>query len=232
MISITKFINLQSFWRNILIYITGDTHGDINIFNERRLGHLKKGDCLIITGDFGFIWDNSKEEIKNLKKLTKKKYDILFVEGAHENFERLKEFEEVPFHEGTARKIADNIYCLNRGELYSIDGYTIFTLGGGLPPEMDEAESSPSLPTDEELEYAIVNIEEQRHRLDIIITHEAPASVKRMINRNASINDLNIFLDTVMHNTLYQKWYFGSLHEDRQISNNLICVFEDVYQIG
>ena len=53
-----------------------------------------------------------------------------------------------------------------------------------------------------------------------------------MINRNASINDLNIFLDTVMHNTLYGKWYFGSLHEDRQISNNLICVFEDVYKIG
>ena len=88
------------------------------------------------------------------------------------------------------------------------------------------------MPTDEELEYAIVNIEEQRHRLDIIITHEAPASVKRMINRNASINDLNIFLDTVMHNTLFHKWYFGSLHVDRQLSNQLICVFEDVHKIG
>lgn len=215
-----------------MIYITGDTHGDIEIFNERRLGQLKKGDTLIITGDFGFIWDHSKEEIKNLKKLTKKKYDILFVEGAHENFERLREYEEVPFHEGTARKIADNIYCLNRGELYSIEGYTVFALGGGLPPQADEAEGSLSLPTDEELEYAVVNIEEQHRTLDIIITHEAPASVKRMIQRNAAINDLNIFLDTVMHNTRYQKWYFGSLHEDRAISANLICVFEDVYRIG
>lgn len=215
-----------------MIYITGDTHGDIEIFNERRLGHLKRGDCLIITGDFGFIWDNSKEEIKNLKKLTKKKYNILFVEGAHENFERLKDFEEVPFHEGTARKIADNIYCLNRGELYSIDGYVLFALGGGLPPEADETEYSPSLPTDEEIEYAIVNLEEQRRSVDIIITHEAPASVKRMIDRNASINDLNIFLDTVMHNTRYQKWYFGSLHENKPISDNLICVFDDVYRVS
>lgn len=215
-----------------MIYITGDTHGDINIFNERRLGHLKKGDSLIITGDFGFIWDNSKEEIKSLKKLTKKKFDILFVEGAHENFERLREFEEVPFHEGTARKIADNVYCLNRGELYAIEGYVLFALGGGLPPEADETESSPSLPTDEEIEYAIVNLEEQRRSVDIIITHEAPASVKRMIDRNATINDLNIFLDTVMHNTRYQKWFFGSLHEDKPISDNLICVFEEVYRIG
>lgn len=215
-----------------MIYITGDTHGDINIFNERHLGQLKKGDTLIITGDFGFIWDNSKEEIKNLKKLQKKKYDILFVEGAHENFERLKEFEEVKLHEGSARKIADNIYCLNRGELYDIEGYTLFALGGGLAPEADETDHPVSMPNDEDLEYAVVNIEEQRRSVDIIITHEAPASVKRMIDRNASINDLNIFLDTVMHNTRYRQWYFGSLHEDRAISKNLICVFEEVYKVS
>ena len=214
-----------------MIYITGDTHGDYEIFNERGLGHLKKGDILIITGDFGFIWDNSKEEIKNLKKLSKKKFDILFVEGAHENFERLKKFEEVPLYGGTARKIGDNIYCLNRGELYRIEDKTIFALGGGLPPEADETEHAPSLPTDEELEYAVVNIEEQRRRVDLIITHEAPASVKRLIDRSASINDLNIFLDTVMHNARYRKWYFGSLHEDRAVSEKLICVFEEVHKI-
>ena len=88
------------------------------------------------------------------------------------------------------------------------------------------------MPTDEELEYAVVNIEEQHRRLDLIVTHEAPASVKRLIDRNAYINDLNIFLDTVMHNTRYGKWYFGSLHEDRAISDNLICVFEEVYSLN
>lgn len=72
MISITKVTNLQFFWRNTLIYVTGDTHGDERIFTERRLGHMKKDDVLIITGDFGFLWDNSKEELKKLKKLTKK----------------------------------------------------------------------------------------------------------------------------------------------------------------
>ena len=215
-----------------MIYITGDTHGDYEIFNERRLGQLKKGDTLIIAGDFGFIWDNSKEEIKNLKKLSKKKFDILFVEGAHENFERLKEYEEVPLHEGTARRIADNVYCLNRGELYRIEDTTIFAMGGGLSPEADQTQESPSMPTDEELEYAVVNLQEQRRHVDLIITHEAPASVKRMIDRSAEINDLNIFLDTVMHNTRYRKWYFGSLHTDRAVSENLICVFEEVYKFS
>ena len=215
-----------------MIYITGDTHGDYEIFSERRLGHLKKNDTLIITGDFGFIWDNSDKESKTLKKLCKKKFEILFVEGAHENFELLKGYEEVKLHEGTARKIADNIYCLNRGELYRIGDNTLFALGGGLRPEADEAEEAVSLPSDEELEYAVVNLQEQHRYVDLIITHEAPASVKRQIDRTAGINDLNIFLDSVMHNTRWKKWYFGSLHEDRAISENLVCVFEEVYRFG
>lgn len=131
-----------------MIYVTGDTHGDYGVFAERKLDRLKKDDILLIAGDFGFIWDNSNSEIKNLKKLAKKKYTIVFVEGAHENFERLREFEEVDFYGGKARKIAANIYCLNRGELYTMDGRTVFALGGGKPPHADEDDTrAPCLPT-------------------------------------------------------------------------------------
>lgn len=213
-----------------MLYITGDTHGDYEIFNERKLGQLKKGDDLIITGDFGFIWDNSNEEIKTLKKLSKKKFNILFVEGAHENYELLSRYEETDLYGGKARKIASNIYCLKRGEVYTIDSKTVLALGGGTPPYADEDDDMGSLPTDEELEYTVANIQKLRRRVDIIITHEAPASVKRLIDRGATINDLNIFLDTVLHNTVFGKWYFGSLHQDRAVSDRLICVFEEVYK--
>ena len=131
-----------------------------------------------------------------------------------------------------AKKIADNIYCLNRGELYLIEDKTIFALGGGLPPEADETEARPHCRRMRSWNMPSSTSKNSATAVDIIITHEAPASVKRMIDRNASINDLNIFLDTVLHNTRYQKWYFGSLHEDRQISNNLICVFEEVHRVG
>ena len=107
----------------------------------------------------------------------------------------------------------------------------MFALGGGLPPETENTENAPSMPTDEELEYAVVNIQEQHRHVDLIITHEAPASVKRLIDRGAEINDLNIFLDTVMHKTRCEKWFFGSLHEDRAVSENLICVFEEVHRL-
>ena len=214
-----------------MIYVTGDIHGDYDALNARQLRQIKRGDKLIVTGDFGFIWDNSKTELKNFVRLTRKKFDILFVEGAHENFELLKQYGEVDLYCGKGYKLAHNIYCLKRGEVYRIDGKTVFALGGGLDPYAQDLGESPSMPTDEELKYAVESIQSHRRRVDLIVTHEAPASVKKLIDKNASINDLNIFLDTVMHNTAYGKWYFGSLHEDRRVSDQLICVFEEIHRV-
>ena len=215
-----------------MIFVTGDTHGDYDALTDRSLRQLKKGDKLIVTGDFGFVWDHSKEELKNLAKLGKKKYDILFVDGAHENFELLKEYPEVDLYSGRGYKLDRNIYLLKRGEIYRIDGKTVFALGGGRALHDGGYEDTPSMPTDEELKYAVNNIQAHHRKVDLIITHEAPASVKKLIDRTAAINDLNIFLDTVMHNTAYGAWYFGSLHEDRRVSEKLICVFEEVHLVS
>lgn len=219
-----------------MIYITGDVHGDIKDFESRDISKLKKDDVLIITGDFGFIWDNSKPELKVRKKLSKKKFRILFVEGVHENFELLNNFEECEIFGSKAKKIADNIYCLNKGEIYTIDNKQIFALGGGAVDDIFENADpdplkNPSLPTDDVLKYAVDNLQQNDKKVDLIITHEAPASVKRLIRRDSVVNDLNIFLDTLLHNVWYDKWYFGSLHTDRVVSNNMECVYQQVIKI-
>ena len=214
-----------------MLFVTGDMHGDYSAFAQRRIDRLKKDDVLIVTGDFGFIWDDSKEEIKNLKKLQKKKYMILFVEGAHENFDRIRLYPEVELFGASAYQISDNIFCLKRGEVYSIEDMNVLALGGGLPPHTDEPDKPIMLPDDSELQRAVDNLQSRHRRIDVIITHEAPASVKRLIDRNAAVNDLNIFLDTVLHNTRYDKWFFGSLHEDRALRKKLICVYENVIAI-
>lgn len=43
-----------------MIYLTGDTHGGMERFQSKEAKQLKKGDTLIICGDFGFIWDGPK----------------------------------------------------------------------------------------------------------------------------------------------------------------------------
>ena len=71
-----------------MIYITGDTHGDISCFKNPKLNKLGEKDILIVCGDFGFIWNpHDKNEKKNLEFLKKRKYTICFVDGAHENLE-------------------------------------------------------------------------------------------------------------------------------------------------
>ena len=68
-----------------MIYVTGDMHGDISRFEDKNIAKLRRGDYLIICGDFGFIWDGSRQEEKVLKFLSRQKFTILFVDGCHEN---------------------------------------------------------------------------------------------------------------------------------------------------
>lgn len=37
-----------------MVYVTGDTHGDINFFKNPKLKKLTEEDTLIVCGDFGF----------------------------------------------------------------------------------------------------------------------------------------------------------------------------------
>ncbi len=218
-----------------MVYITGDVHGNLADLDSRNINKLKKDDVLIIAGDFGFIWDNSKTELKALKKLSKRKYKILFVDGVHENFELLEQYEEVSLFGAKARKIAENTYQLCRGEIYNIDNKTIFCLGGGeVDDPFEKTDSNPMyspMPTDDQLEHAVDNLQKIGKKVDVIITHEAPASVKRLIRRDCEINDLNMFFDTLLHNVKYNKWYFGSLHTDRTLSNQMTCVWQQVIKV-
>lgn len=106
-----------------MIYITGDTHGDISCFKNPKLNKLGEKDILIVCGDFGFIWNpHDKNERKNLEYLKKRKYTICFVDGAHENFDILNSYKPYRWKGGNTHKIADNIYHLMRGEIFTFEG--------------------------------------------------------------------------------------------------------------
>ena len=45
-----------------MIYVTGDTHGELADFQQKEFKKLKKGDYLLVCGDFGFFWNGDKSE--------------------------------------------------------------------------------------------------------------------------------------------------------------------------
>lgn len=78
-----------------MIYITGDTHGEIDRFSKLYLPdeqNWNNEDYLIICGDFGFIFDNGAVENWQLDELEKKPYTILWIDGNHENFKAIDEY--------------------------------------------------------------------------------------------------------------------------------------------
>ena len=105
-----------------MVYITGDMHGDLSRFKNPIFKKMKAGDVLIVCGDFGFIWDGSRQEKQNLKKLREMPFTIAFVDGCHENFDILEQsFRTVRWRGGRAHLIAPNIFHMMRGEIFTID---------------------------------------------------------------------------------------------------------------
>ena len=117
-----------------MVFVTGDCHADFRKFSTDNFPEQKSlshDDVVIVCGDFG-IWHDTKEERYWLKWLNDKPFTTVFVDGNHENFDRLysNEFQVVDFHGGKAHKIRENIYHLMRGHVFEFDGKKFFCFGG------------------------------------------------------------------------------------------------------
>ena len=193
------------------IYITGDMHGDIGRFSEICLdseNNLREHDKLIVCGDFGFIWYNSRDHTgktadnSQLDELSKKPYEILFVDGNHENFNELYSYPEIEKYGASVHKIRDNIYHLERGRIYNIAGNTFFTFGGAYSIDKAYRKQNISwwpheLPTNEEYKRAINSLKAAGNKVDYIITHTCPGEiVKLMLHKITSPEEYELLQET------------------------------------
>lgn len=118
------------------LYVTGDTHSDVsrfatNSFFEQK--ELDKSDVVVITGDFGLVWSqNDKDKTENywLDWLDNKPFTTVFVDGNHENFDRLDNMPVSTWNNGKVHKLRDSVMHLMRGEIYDVAGTTLFAFGG------------------------------------------------------------------------------------------------------
>ena len=161
-----------------MIYITGDTHRTdllyIHIFCDNH-PELTKNDYIIIAGDFGGVWAKDTLE-RDLKPFSDLPVTVLFVDGNHENFDLLNAYPVEMWKGGKVHKIKPDIIHLMRGQVFEIEGKTIFTFGGAARIDRDwriEGESwrAQELPTYEELDEGIANLKRYGNKVDYIITH-------------------------------------------------------------
>lgn len=217
-----------------LIYVTGDTHGDLRRFTERSVRRLKRQDTLIVLGDFGFLWDGGKEEQKALKWLARRPYQLLFIDGCHENFDLLRDYPVVEYKGGRARKIADNLFYIQRGSILQIEGKKLLCFGGGESEDKEEREEGVNwwraeMPTTDELEFCAENLAAAGKKVDYILTHDAPTRFLAFTAmEREQTNWLHTFFDKLLESVEYRIWLFGRYHRDLPLSGKARAVFCDL----
>lgn len=222
-----------------MIFATGDMHGDYDLFSQKKFKKINDGDTLLVCGDFGFIWTGDSKERKILDKLSRKKYNICFVDGTHENFDLLDKFPVVDFAGGRAHKIRENIYHLMRGQVFEIEGEKIFAMGGGESPDIDmrgdSAISADETPTREQMREGAKNLERYKFKVDYVITHEPAQKIKNFLKLKDGdalrFSGLNAYFQELSENCEYTRWFFGSLHEDKFVSPSQIALFQNLVNV-
>ena len=118
------------------VFITGDTHIPIDIkkldFGNFPLGdELTKDDYVIVAGDFGLLWNYketgvsvesnpqdicwTEQELCWKKWLEEKPWTTLFIDGNHENYDRLDSYPVTNWQGGKVQMISPSIIHLMRG---------------------------------------------------------------------------------------------------------------------
>ena len=221
-----------------MIYVTGDTHREIDIskLNTRRWSEQKtltKSDYLIICGDFGCVWDGSGQDEYWLDWYESKPFTTLFVDGNHENFALLNAYPVVEIFGGKAHQLRPSVYHLMRGEVFALDGKKLFAMGGAQSTDKEHRKEGVSwwaeeLPSESEYQSALSNLDKHEWRVDYVLTHCAPDSIQYLLAHWYKRDKITNFLETVRQDLHFDKWFFGHYHVDRTLNENFVSVYDKI----
>ena len=218
---------------------------------------MTKDDYIIICGDFGGVWTFEEESIREkelLDWLDNKNFTTLFVDGNHENYTRLYNYPIEEWKGGKVHKIRDSVLHLMRGEIFDIDNKKIFAFGGAKSHDiqdgilnLDEEEKiyeyrkrgayfrirdfswwDLELPTNQEMENGIENLEKINYKVDYIISHCCPTSIQALINSTYKRDILTDYLQQISEKCTFKRWYFGHYHDYKQVNSQFTLLYENI----
>lgn len=228
-----------------MIYVTGDCHGDWrrfqpNCFPEQK--NMNRDDYVIVCGDFGIWHDTHGRETEELNKLSELPFTILFVDGNHENYNRLE-----------------------RGYVFDLQGKKFFCFGGASSHDISDGIIDPNdyvsreafikvyneylysnrmfrvknvswwereLPSEEEIQRGLDNLKENNNKVDFIISHCAPQSIADIVGCGLYQEDiLTDYFEKIKNTVNFTKWIFGHYHDDMKILDDYILLYYQFVRI-
>lgn len=251
-----------------MIFLTGDCHRNFERLNRACFPEQKemtKDDYVIICGDFGGIWtkdQSDKEENYLLDWLEEKNFTTLFVDGNHENFDRLYAYPVEEWKGGKIHRIRPSVIHLMRGQVFTIDGKRIFTFGGAQSHDIDDGILEPDdplykqkkkkldkewslyrinhltwwkeeMPSEEEMEEGRRNLAQYDNTVDFIVTHCCASSTLALFSSGQLKPDfLSAYFEEIRQQVKYKKWFFGHYHDNRNVTAEDILIYEQIIQIA
>lgn len=232
------------------VFVTGDVHGGCDMQKlydwDSAVGEsLDADDYLIVAGDFGYPWDYSRGECDEIAWLEARPYNVLFVDGNHEQFAHWETRPLEMWHGGLTQRLSEDspIRRLCRGELFELGGSCVFVLGGAASTDMDWRTPGidwwpQELPSEEELAHADEVLAGCGWKVDYVITHTCS---NRMLPyalypdktwQTPERDRFTGYLDTLEDRLAFRRWYFGHFHRDRDLDDTHTVLYNEVVRLG
>ena len=183
------------------------------------------------------------------------------MDGNHENFDRLYAYPVEKWHGGKVHKIRPSVIHLMRGQVFEIDGKSIFAFGGAsshdiaggiLEPDDPDFKKKKKkldqgwypyrvnhvswwkqeLPSEEEMQEGIENLAAHDIKVDFIVTHCCASSTQNLLGGGLYKTDiLTEYHEKIRQNTSFKKWFFGHYHDNRNVNIEEILIYEQMIRI-
>lgn len=132
-----------------MVFVTGDLHGNFERFKPKYFpeqARMTKQDIMICAGDFGGVWFGDSRDDETLDWLERLPFTLAFVCGNHENYDALERYPVAEWHGGKVHRVRPHVLHLMRGQIFELDGYRFFTMGGAKSHDIEDGILEPDAP--------------------------------------------------------------------------------------
>lgn len=206
----------------------------------------------------------NKSEKYWLDWLEEKPFTTVFIDGNHENHLRLATYPVKEWNGAKVHEIRPHVLHLCRGGVFTIEDKKFFVMGGGSSHDVQDGildyddqdwrEKAneldkqgkymyrikglswweEELPTEEEMQHGIDNLEKHNNKVDFILSHSPSTSELYLMGGKGlyKTDVLTNYLEEIKANTEYKKHLFGHMHQNVAVNDKDICLYEQVVRIN
>lgn len=198
-----------------MLAVTGESlgfEGLYRISQDEVVQTMGKNDYLIVLGNCG-ITQVHTDFYENIALYRDLPCSILFLDGSTDDYDLLSDHPLFPWNGGMVQNISRGITHLMRGQVFTLGGKTVFTMGGmstsgrtDLGKYYDWYPEQDIFPAD--LQTAEENLREVDSTVDVVLTCDCPSSWKS--SSGTAQLQTSTCLDSLVSRIEYSHWYFSN----------------------